>query len=991
MFYSKRDGIQYYNIIKPHNLEQLKNVDILYYPIELDTEYQTMRFPFSKHTECLDMTLTIQHRDVYSTPVVFLTEYFKQALDQLPQIKELKSVPVCVEEYSVLDHMKYEGYNFHITSDKCQSNNSQHKNFERLVIIDHYGFFLTVDYLRMFKPNSEWFKLIKDITVENMPYKGTINHDRRLRAYTRRKGGRKEYNYITLDKWLCIGSYQYRICLSFHDTCAIMGKTSYGELCSNTGVFVNKDILTVHNKQNMLQTIIENPETFLEYAKNDVFNHKILEGCHKFFQELYALLDIAPFYQKPKPTIGATVQALFRSALMNTVGLQPHQIKKFTNLAKLCSHEYLTTDLNSTAFYLAKTNGGRCFNNRPSEAHFIGPIIDIDIKGCYGKALASQVYPLGRPIVIDYRIDSDYNDYLSLGRFLKVYGAELVYGLWYARITTKVDLSFDQDFFPSWIPPKNLKDLQKTDTSLIEEQGDDYLRNDITRVYSRQLHLSPLQDDGLEWIRNALSPLQRNEIYENAYVICAVFYPRSQRCDSFEEVLEAHKEHNGQNKTYAYNKQDYKVVKVYNECHKWWGCNIGELIINRLLKLRSKYSKKDPSEKPMNTLIKLVINTIYGDIVSPYFPVGNSTVGNNITGRARSMAWYMEKSLHGVSTITDGCCFEVNNVVKSRYSLTIKKLERLKIGDGDLSIRFGPLLERRYSVGKVDILYLDENRDNLEHTIKNHIKASFPKVTVIDKYDLEIKEVAFGMASHGASNYITMKDLNVISRVKMRSYKDREYITHNINADTIEFCNIVRNHARSWLLNIYNNPRSVPRVNTFVDTNILKTNAFRIKVCADNKTETWPGCSNFSVRSINECTLSAFLFQTHTQYLSWSHEQQKLKRKTRQSYEHEFTKHLSLDYLKMIRVINAKIKTGKPRFYSRIRKYIENPYIKEYHQLVEYVRYAERFKRIVSVSTNQKFVEDYLNQLSLVETKQYKFSNDKSNKEDIKKVLYEKK
>lgn len=83
-----------------------------------------------------------------------------------------------------------------------------------------------------------------------------------------------------------------------------------------------------------------------------------------------------------------------------------------------------------------------------------------------------------------------------------------------------------------------------------------------------------------------------------------------------------------------------------------------------MLEKRAMYSKKDPAQRPMNELIKLAINTIYEVIVSPFFLVGNTIVGNNITARARSMAWYMEKALHGTQTIIDGCCFDMNKVVK---------------------------------------------------------------------------------------------------------------------------------------------------------------------------------------------------------------------------------------------------------------------------------------------------------------------------------------
>ena len=56
--------------------------------------------------------------------------------------------------------------------------------------------------------------------------------------------------------------------------------------------------------------------------------------------------------------------------------------------------------------------------------------------------------------------------------------------------------------------------------------------------------------------------------------------------------------------------------------------------------------------------------------------VDANIAGNNIT--ARAIAWYMEKALHGLQTITDGCAFQINRVIKSRYTLTNKKVQLVK-------------------------------------------------------------------------------------------------------------------------------------------------------------------------------------------------------------------------------------------------------------------------------------------------------------------------
>jgi hypothetical protein len=71
---------------------------------------------------------------------------------------------------------------------------------------------------------------------------------------------------------------------------------------------------------------------------------------------------------------------------------------------------------------------------------------------------------------------------------------------------------------------------------------------------------------------------------------------------------------------------------------------------------------------PMNVFLKLIINTIYGCIASEFFSVENACVssvivGNNITARARCLAWCMSKGFHSAMSITDGGVFDVNNVL----------------------------------------------------------------------------------------------------------------------------------------------------------------------------------------------------------------------------------------------------------------------------------------------------------------------------------------
>lgn len=91
---------------------------------------------------------------------------------------------------------------------------------------------------------------------------------------------------------------------------------------------------------------------------------------------------------------------LFESALKKYFNITISQELKSHVIQ--ASHEYLIKNLQKTQVYLAKTNGGRCFNNRPLNVSLTDVIVDVDIVGCYGKGLRLQEYPLVITVIIYY-------------------------------------------------------------------------------------------------------------------------------------------------------------------------------------------------------------------------------------------------------------------------------------------------------------------------------------------------------------------------------------------------------------------------------------------------------------------------------------------------------------------------------------------------------------------------------------------------------------
>lgn len=50
-----------------------------------------------------------------------------------------------------------------------------------------------------------------------------------------------------------------------------------------------------------------------------------------------------------------------------------------------CSHRACMKNSDSRKAYSEITNGGRCYNNRPTESALSGVVIGLNVKNCYGK------------------------------------------------------------------------------------------------------------------------------------------------------------------------------------------------------------------------------------------------------------------------------------------------------------------------------------------------------------------------------------------------------------------------------------------------------------------------------------------------------------------------------------------------------------------------------------------------------------------------------
>ena len=918
MFFLKCDG---YELTKMVSDPQGKNC---YLPIEVDTEFHHPPFDINTLYGVHCISLTAQCRSiVVSEGVIFAHPDLNQPRHQ-----------VFKTDFVVADYLEVMGYDVELF--RCLKN----KSWSELpwICVMMVCFFGVAEIGRVF--TGRLWTDIRNLMTDGG--RRQITQGRKLSAQT--NIGDTTLNWVETDWILKLNGVKYRFRLGFIDCCGVYGITSYKTSCEISGVELEyKDVFTAEDKAKMGEMYHKRPEDFDNYALGDLYNSRALKERAAKFKRIYEDLGLSEYYEPPGLTIGTAIAHLIDSSLLSYF---PKTLPRKVFLEYFCtpnSAEVIKQLSTSTAQLNAKVHGGRCRNNRPTHTYHEGVICDIDISGCYGEGLRVQEYPLGRAFTIEYPKDSNINKYLTLRQFLKKYGGDLVDGLWQCVISLKdgYRLKYPQDFFISWIPPKKISEMP-TDTDYQEDDNWwDVSKSGLTKIFRYEIKNAVLTHDGLEWIEHTATPQQRAEMLDNLYIITAMMYSANDRVDSIEELLAAYENHKGVNTCDKKNiKEITSKVSIDQECYKWYPLNMGEMLVTKLLLERKKYPKKTP----FNDLYKLCVNTCYGDMVSPYFPISNVVVGNNITARARTMAWYMEKGLYGWQTITDGCAFDLNQVMYPKrtkisgintvdcyaqekfYGTTFKPLAN-KDPIRRIVLREDKSLEIFYQDSE-QLLSPQQANDWIAEAALNHLRNIFPKASVLNKpttdiynnkrtgvYLLEPKSVSSWATFHGTANYM-FDD----RQFKMRGYSKKDTIKLDLSTESSKLVQTESNTSTAYdLLLSLKHPDKVERLPVYIKQSILKVSDYKKNYKTKyEKTKLYPGCELRTASLLREFSLGQFTFNTYEQYKSWEREWTNLIKKYAQSYEMFFLNpDGTLNYLLMVTTIDKAIREDKQKYKDR--------------------------------------------------------------------------
>jgi hypothetical protein len=585
---------------------------------------------------------------------------------------------------------------------------------------------------------------------------------------------------------------QHRLTFKLYDICAMQGIATLKDCAENVGITMpDKDTYTPEEKGRMLDMYRADPDKFALYALGDLVTYDIYTKTNEFFNQVAELLGL-----EKRPCWGMSTGSVVASMLSEWLAKRVDvPVKDFHTLTGVAGQNGLTAlsqhCKNKTLLYAAMTDGGRAVKERkPDKVE--GSLCDIDINGCYGNGLVNQLFAVGNPTVVD--------ELMPLRQFFNRYGSQQVPGLWMARLSC-TDMPFRQDLLIS----KTEERFSLFDNAISMDFDDlgSYQSEDGERVYdasmvllTQELNQAVLTHDLWQCIKTIASNRELSWLLDNVMVTSALIYEKRHRVEQVTPAMTAgvrcsQKRHVGTEYT-----KDWVQVPLAD-------------YVSVLLKER----KKHPKKTPMNTFLKLMVNTSYGVIASSFFSesgsgCSNTVVANNITARARALAWLMAKGFGSYMSVTDGGVFDLNrvNVFSSR---SLHLLESLHAGqtrtphDRKRFVHDTPLLDEEVyltpdpletkpdkqqfmaivpSEGK----YLwhpaspkdcPESRaavDLISPAAWLHLKKTFPGIDLLeqDQFSFEVKAVYDRLVVHSKVDYLLGTPQGCVSKLRGLPGKD---------------------------------------------------------------------------------------------------------------------------------------------------------------------------------------------------------------------------
>lgn len=838
--------------------------------------------------------------------------------------------PLIIKELERLSGMK-----INIIPKKINLKSSKLKRFKLQI----YFFFGIADYRGLLKYSDNL--LLKKIDNLHTRQKNRLTYRKHLSL------GLNGRNYITYDN--CVirftdiqgNHHDYILNLEFCDIFASLGPMSYEKYSKIVGhKLTSKNLLTSGDKSNMIDFMAKNPDLFLSYSLGDCEIKTMFDKYKKLLQDICHSLDLS--YKPPKLSIGGTVANLLMSFVEKKTNLSEKQILKLLNH----SIEKIKIFKGTTAISLALMYAGLCRSNNGRVTLLdLCLLIDIDLDGAYNNILNSLNLKIflsyNKPCIYDIPIDDpnqlrnlrNYPEIIDKGITLEKYLRDnqsnfVPFGYQIIVCSDSDNMDYLQDFFLSKYGFQ-IKSIDGNNT-LVEKTG-------LSRVFTGDIHLGILCHTSLHLLLNDANEKFVRYMLKHLRVISAAYYHKDNEVTDISELAE--------------------------NTDKWLGIPICELA-SKIQQMRKKYKKGTPE----NTMYKLIANTLYGVLASPYFSTSNPITANNITDAIRTACYLVEKKENGIKSITDGCQIELNNIFDNRHnhqnSMTIsntvglnylkdrelnqRNLERKSLLDGDWQLTHtidildkdtdeiiyknlsDSDLENIEILDNYEIIYNyglhDKNTGNhydkkaINDMIFNHVFSDYSYLPICYEKRISNDEIIDGLVGidikniyvsgvfHSSANYdmMTKHGKRVIA---YRSIKSKGYQLV-IDLDLLHTVDMLP-PSQIFFNSIRTNKKAIARGDIFLTNDILTPTFYNHQKSKFDALGIEIGCNLPKIGYIKEFSITNFLYRNYKEFKMIDREVSKLKKNYGQSYEMFFQNpDGTLNYDLMIEVLSNLISKG---------------------------------------------------------------------------------
>ncbi len=594
------------------------------------------------------------------------------------------------------------------------------------------------------------------------------------------------------------------VSLELIDICAMQGAKRLQIYLQNVGLpDETKDLWDWEKNGNPMDFMMTRPKDFLKYIRGDVkYLAQVYKKTIEFYNDIASTVGVEPCDDwglstgKITARIASEWLAGRPNVMLPTSEKNQYNQKPFYWYNRLASPEAMKQLAhlvgNTALLYLGMTDGGRCVKERSTIDVLDGVLVDIDINGCYGNGLKNQVFPIGNPSIIKFPMKfRDWED---------TYAKYLIPGLWVARISWK-NAPFKQDFLLSKVQ-KAFTAWEHYQSHFAEHNSDADRQYDASMYMStNEVNLAAFTHDLYQVILNyASDKIELPWIRENAIIECFAYYDKRDEIDKvIPEMCEMHSiKEIGTNGliwctkwvrielkylagTLLDNRATHKnKVKLYN---KHFGQNNKDAtakdVPERIVIDNIEFTKTDwMYHNSVQEFIKLIVNTIYGCIASTYFAgdktgISNFIIGNNITARARTLAWCMGKGLYSLMSVTDGGVFNVNQVAfykrKSLDIFTELGFENFQDSSRHTNVEIKPLYDSGIPQDESMFVILDKN-NHVEDLAWKHLSSIFSELDIFkyNQYSFEVKKMYTECQIRNKSDYRLFNKLNGEETIRIR-------------------------------------------------------------------------------------------------------------------------------------------------------------------------------------------------------------------------------